>query len=571
VNPNDTPRKRILSRLGTLTKEQSSWRSHWQELNDWVLPRRLRYLSSDVNKGSKRNDKIINSTPIRSARVLQSGMMAGITSPARPWFRLGTPDPDRNENVQTKGWIHVVETRMREVFHRSNLYNCLPLVYTDLGVFGTSCMFVEEDDEDVVRGYTLPLGQYVLQNSARLAVDTVLRAFQMTTAQMIEKFGRDAVSQQVRDEYDRGDYDIWHEVVHAVMPNSEYDGSKADYRGMLYKSVWLEKAGSDQDQPLRVGGFNEFPAMAPRWNVTGEDVYGYSPGMDALGDCRALQLLERRKSQALDKIVNPPMVGPSSLRNQRASLLPGDLTTVDMVQGGQTYKPAVEINSNAIKETEAAIREHESRIEQAFFADLWLMLASSDRREITAREVDERHEEKMLQLGPVLERLHDELLDPLIDRVFNIMLRKNMFPRPPDSLSGQPLRVEYISIMAQAQKLLFTTGIERLAGFVGNLAATDKRVVRRVNFDEAVQEYARLLGTSPKIIATDEQVAAAEAADAQAAQAQQAAVAAPAMADTAKAAQLLSETDTSPGKDSAFSRLMGSLGGGAPPAPGIGP
>lgn len=558
-----TPRQRLLQRYEALCNEQGSWRSHWQELNDYILPRRLRYLSSDVNKGGKRNDKIINSTPIRASRILSSGMMAGITSPARPWFRLIPSDAKVAEAPGVKAWLYAVEQKIREVFHRSNLYNCLPLAYTDLGVFGTTCMIIEEDEEDIVRGYVLPIGQYVLANSYRLSVDTIMRSFQMTTAQMVEQFGIEKVSQTVKDAFERGDFDTWHEVVHVIEPNSLYESDKADYRGMKYKSCWFEKNGDSFTGFLREGGFHEFPGMAPRWNVTGEDVYGYSPGMDALGDAKALQTLERRAAQVLDKVVNPPMVGPGSLRNQRASLLPGEVTTIDVASGGQTFKPAMEIQPTAIQHVEAKVREHEARVQQAFFADLWLMLAQSDRREITAREVDERHEEKMLQLGPVLERLHDELLDPMLDRVFNIMLRRGLLPPAPPSLKGMDLKVEYISIMAQAQKLLFTTGIERLAGFAGNLAAVKPEVLDRINFDEAVKEYANLLGVSPKIIASDEEVAAAQAARAQQQQMAQAAAAAPAANDTAQAAQVLSQTDAT--SDNALTRLLGSVGGGGGP------
>lgn len=565
----DNLRRRALKRLGILQKEQSSWRSHWQELNDYVMPRRLRYLNSDVNKGTKRNDKIINITPIKAARTLSSGMMAGLTSPARPWFHLIPSDPKLASRNTVRMWLYEVERRIREVFNRSNLYNCLPLVYTDLGVFGTSCMLVEEDDEDIVRGYVLPVGQYYLANSARMAVDTVYREFQLTVSQLVERFGLDACSQRVKDAFGRGDYDTWIEVVHVIEPNPAVTYGSPGPNGMPFRSLWFEKAGDTNTGFLRVSGFAEFPAMAPRWNVTGEDVYGYSPAMDALGDARALQLYERRKAQAADKIVNPPMVGPSSLKNQTASLLPGTLTTVDVVTGGQTFKPAIDVKDSAVATFDSIIREHEARIQQSFYADLWLMLANSDRREITAREIDERHEEKMLQLGPVVDRLHDELLDPLLDRVFSIMMRRGDLPPPPQELQGQRVRVEYVSIMAQAQKLLFTTGIERLAGFAGNLMQAAPEVLRRINFDRAVVEYAELLNVPPTIIKSDEEVAAAAAEAEQAKQQEQMAQAAPAMQQGAQAAQLLSETDVN--KDSAFSRLMGALGGGAPPAPIIPP
>jgi hypothetical protein len=196
---------------------------------------------------------------------------------------------------------------------------------------------------------------------------------------------------------------------------------------------------------------------------------------------------------------------------------------------------------------------------------LWLMMAQTDRRQMTATEVAERHEEKMLQLGPVLERLEDELLDPLIDRVFAIALRAGHIPPPPQELQGQELRVEYISILAQAQKLLGTASVERLAGFVGNLAAVNPGVLDKVNMDAMVSEYSEMLGTNPNLLHPDEQVQQARQARAQQ---QQALMAQQQMAGMVQGAKTLSETDME--GDTALNRLMGTLGGMASGMAGTG-
>jgi hypothetical protein len=257
---------------------------------------------------------------------------------------------------------------------------------------------------------------------------------------------------------------------------------------------------------LRESGFDDFPIMAPRWSITGEDIYGYSPGMDALGDIKALQLEQKRKAQAIDKLVNPPMTAPSSLRNQRASLLPGDVTYVDVTQGQQGFAPAYQINPR-IQELVLDIQENQGRIRRAFFEDLFLMIANDTRSNITAREIQERHEEKLLMLGPVLERLNDELLDPLIDRTFNIMLKFNLIPPPPPELEGMDLSVEYISVMAQAMKLTGITGIERLMGFAGQMAQANPAVLDKIDFDQALDEYASMVGVPPSIVLDDSMVA----------------------------------------------------------------
>lgn len=553
-----TPRARILKRWQSMKDDRQSWFDHWRELMEYVKPRRGRFLavtSTKTSDGGKKNDKIINGTAGMAARVLASGMMAGITSPARPWFRLTAPDPELADYGSVRSWMHVVEERIREAFARSNLYNCLHQFYEDLATPGTACLHVEEDQEDLVRGYVFPIGQYCLANDARLRVNTVYRQTGLTVQQLVEKFGEAKCSQQVKDLYARKELDQWVDVLHVLEPNRDYEPGRLGPKGKPWRSCWLEASGPDSGpQYLGEGGYEEFPAMVARWEVNGEDVYGSSPGMMALGDVKALQLYEKHKARAVENIINPPMTGPSSMQNQRVSMLPGTFTYSDAMSPAQQFRPSLEVRPEAVNVVELSIREHEQRIKQAFYADLWLALMEQD-GQMTAREVAERHEEKMLQLGPVMERLQDELLDPLIDRVFGILHRGGHIPPPPQELQGVQLRVEYISIMAAAQKLLGTTAVERLASFVGNVAAVQPEILDKLDTDKVVDEYAGMLGTKPDLLRTDEAVQALRA---ERAKARQQAAAQEQAAQAVQGAQTLSKTDMQ--GDTALNRLLGSAG-----------
>lgn len=501
----ESQRKAHDRRLAELTTERSSFIRHWQDLSDYILPRQARFTVTDRNRGDRRNSKIVDNTATLAVRTLSSGMMSGITSPARPWFQLATPDPSLNEFTPVKLWLDLVKQRMSTVFLRSNLYTTLPITYADLGVFGTNAFAVLEDDEDVIRCYPFPIGSYAIGTSHRGNTDSVYREYQMTARQLVSQFGIENVSIATKNLYERGNGEAWIDVVHAVEPNPDYDERKAESRYKRFRSCYYEK-GADGENMLRRSGFDDFPVMAPRWSLTGEDIYGHSPGMDALGDIKALQLEQKRKAQAIDKMVNPPMTAPSSLRNSRASLLPGDVTYVDVQSGQQGFAPAYEINPR-INELMMDIQENQGRIRRAFFEDLFLMIANDQRSNITAREIQERHEEKLLMLGPVLERLNDELLDPLIDRTFNIMTRMGLIPPPPKELQGMDLSVEYISVMAQAMKLTGITGIERFMAFAGNMAQANPEVMDKIDFDQAIDEYANMVGTPPSLVRDDDTVA----------------------------------------------------------------
>lgn len=500
-------------RLGSLRSERSSFLDYWRELSDVHLAHRGRFLTSDRNKGHKRNTKQVNNTSRLAVRTIASGMMAGITSPARPWFRLRTSDPMLNENGAVKEWLHDVEGKMRDVFSGSNLYNSLHVTYSELAVFGTASMGVFSDFENVIWCKPYTVGSYMLGMNSKNIVDTQYREFELTVAQVIDRYGYDNCSRKVKQQWDKGTTEAWVKIVHAVEPNDNRDNVSPLAKHKRFRSVHYEAEGSKEKggngkKFLRESGFDTFPMLTPRWDVTGEDVYGTDcPGMIALGDTKSLQLAERRSYQAVGKVVNPPMQAPSTLRNKVSSgnLVEGEIVFVnDTSDGGlksiYDYRPDL----NAI---EVKIEKGEDRIKRAFYEDLFLMLAGSDRRQITAREIAERHEEKLLQLGPVLERLHNELLDPLIDRVFNLMQEAGILPEPPEALNDKEINVEYVSVLAQAQQMVGITAIERTVGFVGELSAAFPEARHKLNAQQAVDDYANAMGVSPHIIRSDDETA----------------------------------------------------------------
>ncbi|HIC9524232.1 TPA: portal protein [Klebsiella pneumoniae] len=555
----ETLKEQLQKQQAQLTNDRSSFDPHWRELSDFINPRGSRFLVTDVNRDDRRNTKIVDPTATLAARTLSSGMMSGITSPARPWFKLATPDPDMMDYGPVKLWLEVVQRRMNEVFNKSNIYQSLPLLYASLGNYSTGAMAVLEDDSDVIRTMMFPIGSYYMANSARGSVDTCFRKFSMTVRQLVMEFGLNNVSDSVKGMWDSGNYESWIEVIHAVYPNIDRDTAKLNSKNKPVKSVYYE-VGGDSDKLLRESGFDEFPIMAPRWEVNGEDVYGSScPGMIALGQVKALQLEQKRKSQLIDKATNPPMVGPSSLRNQRVSLLPGDITYIDQVTGQDGLKPAYLVNPNTA-DLLADIQDTRQIINSAYFVDLFMMLQNINTRSMPVEAVIEMKEEKLLMLGPVLERLNDECLNPLIDRTFSIMARKNLLPPPPDVLQGMPLRIEYISVMAQAQKSIGLSSLSSTVGFIGQLAQAKPEALDKLNVDQAIDAFAEMSGVSPTVIVPQEQVEQVRERRAQQQQQQQ--MVAMGMA-AAQGAKTLSEAQTEdPSVLTALSNAAGAPAGG---------
>ena len=559
LRPNETKRQYHDRRLQALKAMRNPWEAHWHELSEFIAPARLR-LNLNRNEGRPDRKKIVDSSAGQALRTLASGMHSGITSPARPWFRLTTYDPDLKDNAAVKQYLSKVETQMREVFQSSNIYNSFHWGYGDLGLFGQSCGILVEDEKSVIRMIQLLHGSFWIARDHTGTATTLYRQLSWTVENIVKRFGLDKVSTTVRNCWDRGDYDERFTVNHAIEPRTERDPSKIDRRNKAWLSNYWEDGCKTAigDGLLEESGFDSNPIIAPPWELVAEDSYAISPGMDALPDVKMLQVMQLRSGEAIDKKVRPPMTGPVSLKGNPASLMPGSVTYVDDPTG-RAYRAAIEVNLS-LAELENKIAETTHRIERGFYADLFLMLANMEGiQPRNTMEIAERKEEKLLALGPVLENIYGGQLAPVIDRTFEIMSMRNLLPPPPPEIEGTELKIEYISMLAQAQKAIGTGAIERVASFIGNMAAVKPEVLDKFDADQAVDEYADMLGAPPSIIVSDDDVEAIREARAEAArqaqQAEQAAAMAPAVKQSAEAARVLAETDAGGGRN-----LLQSLG-----------
>lgn len=564
-----TKRQKLETMRTELELERSTFLADWRQISDYLLPRKAQFTLSDTNKGGRRNDKIIDSTGCYALRTMRSGLMSGVTSPARRWFELATPDPNLTKFPPVKEWLYHVAEIMSEIYTGCNLYNVLPAVYSDMGAFATGAVYMEEDFEDVVRFYHFPVGSYCIATDPRRKVNTFYREFRYTVAQVIARFGRDEkdgpiqwdrISTHVKALWEAGQRQEWIDIRHFIYPNDDYDPKKMESKFKRYSSCYYESGssgasnsnymqGSDDGKYLRESGYDFFPVLCPRWEVVGEDVYGTNcPGLEALGDIKALQTMQRRKAQAVEKMVNPPMKASPEYKTARLSILPGDISYLAERDGQKGFSPVHEVNPR-VAELTADIQDTRELIRRAFYEDLFLMMAQSDRREITAREIDERREEKLLALGPVLEQLNQDLLDPLIFNTFAIMLRrKGLVPEAPRELQGQPLTVNYVSIMHQAQKLIASGSVERFTGYVTNLVINtkDPTILDRVDTDKLIETYGEILNVPPGIVRSDEDVQGIKQGRAKA-QERQAAVEQAQQAS--QAAKNLSQSEISPGQN----------------------
>ena len=534
---------KYIKRLGSMKLERESYYAHWKKITDTLLPRSGRYFLEDRNDGERRNTDIYDSTATRALNILAAGMMAGMSSPARKWFNLGLADRDLMQYQPVKEWLNQAAEVLREVFSRSNVYRVLHGLYEEMGAFGTGCAYIFRDNKDLIRLYPQTIGEFYLGQSNRYEIDTIYREFQMQISPLVQEFGYDKVSKTAQMHYDKNQMDEWVTVLHAIQPRKERDLNKSDNINMPWESIFIEP-GQDNNQTLREAGVTQFPALTPRWIVRGGDVYGSDcPGMTALGDILQLQDDQLKKAKGIDYQADPPLQVPTALRGSE-DVLPGGISYYDPAAPTGGIRSSFEVNLN-LQHLLEDILDVRGRINSAFFVDMFQMISSQQRMQPeTAREVQEKHEEKLLILGPVLERNQNELLDPLIDNAFMIALQEGQFPPPPEELQGQDINIEYISMLAQAQKAVGIGSLDRIVGTVGQMAAVKPEALDKLNTDEIIDEYSNMLGIAPNLIVANEDVAMIRQ-DRAAAQAQAEQMAM--IPEAAKTAKTLSETPVGEG------------------------
>lgn len=573
--PQANERARLMARCASMRSDFNAAKPVLQDIGEYMAPYRGQWSppGAQSTRGKRKGLKIINNVAGRSFKILSSGMMAGLTSPSRPWFKLTTPDPDVAEYTPHRAWLDDFARSMRGVFNRSNLYNVLPSIYGELGPFGTAALQEVEDPQSVVRFYPYTIGSYGLAQDDRMIVDTFERPYMSTVRNVVARFGLKSpgLSRKTSEAYKAGRLEDSVLVQHLIEPNYNRKEGAFGFASMPFVEEYWEVNG-DSQEPLSRTGISERALFAPRWDVTGNDLWGTGLGHEVLGDVKQLQFKERRSEDVLEKHTAPPLEAGAALRGKRISLLAGDVSYTDpATTGGSGIKPIVTTHPNAFQFATQNIGEMERRIRSALYEDLFLMLANDTRSGITAREVEERHQEKMLVLGPVLERLNEELLDPLIDRTSAVMQRRSvpfwrgmvsgipLVPPPPKGLEGVDLRVEYTSVLAQAAKAVNTRSLEAFGQFVGGLAAVfGPTVLDKVDPDQMVDEYADAQGVPARVVRSDDDVAATRDARRQKESMQQMAQMAPALKDASAA--LKDAATTVPQDGSLLENLAGAGG-----------
>jgi hypothetical protein len=498
--------KSLKRRFDKLKTNRQNWETHWQEVADYMLPRKAD-VTKTRSKGDKRTELIFDSSPLQSVDLLAASLHGMLTNPSTPWFTLRYKDPEIENDDEAKLWLESATDAMYVAFNRSNFQQEIFELYHDLITFGTACMFVQDDDEDTLKFSTRHINEIYIAENEKGKVDTVYRLFKMSVRAAFQQFG-EAISTSTKGLITKDPYEEI-SILHAVYPRNDFDPKKQDRKNMPFESVYMEYKNLNE---LSVAGFKEFPFVVPRYLKASHEIYGRSPAMTALPDVKMLNEMSKTTIKAAQKQVDPPLLVPDD----------GFLLPVRTVPGGLNFyrsgtRDRIEpLNIGANNPLGLNMEEQRrNSIRNVFYVNQLMMQQGP---QMTATEVIQRNEEKMRLLGPVLGRLQSELLKPLIDRCFAIMVRRNIFPPAPEIISGRDVEIEYVSPLAKAQKSTELQSIIRGIEIMGQLANVAP-VFDYINFDNLVKHLTNIIGIPQKVLKTNSEVLAER--EAKQAQAQQ--------------------------------------------------
>jgi len=520
-----------MARLATLKTQRRVWESHWQELGDYMVPRK-----ADITKkrtaGDKRTDLIFDGTAIHAAELLAASLHGMLTSASSPWFSLRFTDPMLDADDLAKEWLESAQNDMYNAFAKSNFQEQIHELYSDLVTFGTAVMFIEADKETVLRFQTRHIAECYLSEDEHGRVDTAIRVYKIPGRDARNMFG-EALGPVLWKKIEADPFELV-ELTHFVMPRDAYDPGIPDNLNMPWMSCYID---GENKWLVSESGFKENPYVCPRYLKSSFEVgYGRSPSMTALPDTKMLQEMSKTTIKAAQKMVDPPLLVPDD----------GFILPIRVTPGGLNFyrsgtRDRIETLTTA-QATPLGLQIEDQRreaIRQAFYVDQLQLRESPN---MTATEVISRNEQRMRLLGPVLGRLQSELLQPLIQRSFNLMAEARMFDAAPEYMQTGNIDIEYVSPLAKAQRQGEIDSTLRMFEILNPLAQIEPGIFDYVDMDGLVKFVARTVGVPASVLRSETDVVnireerqQAEAQQAEMMQAQQAAETAGAAAPALKA------------------------------------
>lgn len=529
----------------SLRNELSIYLPEFELASRFVAPQRYR---KPGQRYQGRNDRaIINNHAGLALRTFTSGMSNGATPRSRPWFNLTAANKTVAAKTAEKRFLSERQGMLNEKFQKSNTYRVLPTAYKDVGVFSNAAFAQLPHAKLGFYFYPYAMGTFAFACDAQGDTNIFTRDFKLSVQQIVKEFGRltptghidwSNIPAWVKGHWDQKRYLEEATLSQLILPNADYDPRKVNpfdqstrkfqaytwshsfgvngiepqtsngFRNELSSGTEKSSNGNNGMEFVKVSGYSYFPVITARWEVQAEENYGVDgPTQMALSDIMGVQAKEKYRQEAIAKLVKPPMVGHASLRRHQASILAGGITYVDDSGATAGFKPAFEMDPK-LNELLQSIDQDVNRIEQCYFVNLFSMFSSGEQKtHVTTVEIQEKAGERMAALSPVVGQLEQDVHSKMIINAQIILEEAKMIPQRPQSLAGEDLVPEYISVLAKAQKVSILADMERGINFVTQMATVtkDDTILRLIKAEPFAREYLDFVGIDPAFVADEQE------------------------------------------------------------------
>lgn len=483
-------------RWEAMKSQRALWEFDWQDIVNYLIPG-----ANDIlfwrAPGMSRTEYIFDSRVLTYPQTLAANMQGAVTNPALQWFRLKFRLEALNQLQHVNGWLQACDETMLDVYNASNFYQAAHTFYVNLGGFGTAAMFCTARRGTLgvhLQFKTLPTGSYCIAENSDGRVDTLFRECWFSPRQAYQQFGEGVSARTIERMGQAAQMDVPERYLHAVYPREERRSTKVDNRNMPYISVYLD---CETKEIVQETGFEEFPYVVSRWETLSNAPWGFGPGHLALPDVRVLNALTELNLEQLILWARPPlkMLREGVIGN--VSLEPWALNVVSQADALSTLD--VTGRPDLIQIDKADLRQS---LRDIFFIDALQGLPPPEASQMTAFEVAQRIEQMQRLMGPAFTRLLSEMLDPLADRVFGLLLRGRALPFPPQEVldaarqnAGQ-LDVEYEGPLARAQRGTDLRAIGDVVNMGGQIVGLrqDADVLDNIDWDKAYRHAAGVAG-----------------------------------------------------------------------------
>ena len=477
----------LLDSFESLKNTRSKWDSSRSDIKKYVCPQ-----SSMVSQNN-----IFSSTPVCARMQLASHLQSLLVNPASNWFSISLLDID-DETPESIAYCQDTQRQLNKIFNypAANFFSQVHEFFLTLTAFGTGIFYIEEDPKQAFCTFfrNIPLEECYFAENKYGFVDSIYREFKISMRVASNIWSKNVKLKARAEKTPNEEISI----LHVVKPDDSRNNK--DNQENNYDSIYI--ALEDQEI-LNESSYSYFPFLVCRWVKQEGEAYGYAPAHHVMPDIKLLNEYRQLGIKIKQKQVNPALLVPRSGYFTPFDTAPG---RINYYEGGIADKVIPLSNLENIEPTLDEQAECKDAIIKAYFVDLFRM--GKEHKEMTATEVDQRSEEQMRLISPIVHRIEAEFLNPLIQNLYKILVKYKLIDLGA-SKEAPKLNIEYVSPLSKNQKIHNIQGMQQILSFLGqnNAAQLTPEIYDNLDWDMMLKLFAKSNDCPQEIFKSEKEVA----------------------------------------------------------------